>query len=490
MHFRRSRFAALLVAALVAASCGGSGDTKSSTADGADAAACPVDALKNTTEPTKITIWHIQTALGKRTLESIVAAYNASQDKVIVTAESQGTSPLELDAKIDQAIPDKSLPAIVQPDDTRLQFVADSGQFVAADDCYAADPEAKAIRDDTLPIVTASFTVDHKLWPASFNVFTALVFYNREHYRAAGLDPDAAPGTLQQMVDDARVIKSKVAGVEAPIEVVNRSWLFEWWLAGAGQPLVNNDNGRSAHATKALIDNPSTRKLLASLLDAKHEGLLEPLPGTSAQTDHLLALATRTATMTPESSAGTTTVAGVIEGTISAEDVQEQLGVALPEGLKLDLDIGAGPFPGLAEAGKGQVGGYGFYMTNTVPKAQQAAAWDFLKYMNSVENQTKWATEGGAIPFRQSVTEEPAVKKAWTETLGGRWQQVAYGVLAGIDPDAPGPVIGPYAQTRTIIQKMLDRVLLDEEPMDGPIKDAVTQINKALAEYNSEVGVR
>ena len=179
----------ILAIVVLAASCGGSDESASSDTgseattgeeapDGdedGDGQICPVDALDEADGPVEIVVWHTFIALQKRTLEALIEQYNASQDKVVVRAESQGVGSAELHTKIEQAAPDRSLPAVVVPDDTKTRFIADSGLFVPAEACFAADPEAQAIRDDLLPIAEASYTIDGQLWPASFSTLTALI---------------------------------------------------------------------------------------------------------------------------------------------------------------------------------------------------------------------------------------------------------------------------------------------------------------------------
>jgi len=485
--------ATALVLVLVAGACGGGGGETAGGGDsgnGKPRATCPYKALEKATSPVEITIWHTYTALGKRTLEALVDRYNKSQNKVVVKVESQGVGFQELHDKMEQAAPDRSLPALVVPDDTKTRWIADSGMFLPAQACFDADPAGKAIYDDFLPIAKASYTLDGQLWPASFSTYTALIYLNREHFRAAGLDPDKPPKTIDEMIDAARKIKAaNVPGVKYPWVFGPVSYLLEWWLSGAGQALVNDDNGRGkGHSDRSEFDNPTTRDILQKLKDAKAEGLLDVTPGTDGNADELLAMATRQSSFLVSSSGAASTVAGVIEGTVRAEDIKADFGVDLPSGLKLDLDIGVGPFPGVKQAGRGQVGGGVWYMTNTVPEVQQAAAWDFMKFLNSQESQLTWAIDGSVAPVGQKIADDPKLQEAWASTLGGRWLKVAYDVLGGIPTDFPGPVIGPYDQVRVAIKKCMDRILLNGEPVDQPVKDADAEITAALQSYNQDVG--
>ncbi len=489
VHRRRRVVGLLAAVALVAGACGG-GSTDDEGAADSDDVTCPYQALSKATKKVEITIWHTYTALGKRTLESLVNKYNSSQDKVVVKAESQGVGYQELHDKIEQAAPDRSLPALVVPDDTKTRYIADSGMFLPAQACFDADPSAKAIYDDFLPIAKASYTLDGKLWPASFSTYTALIYLNRAHFRAAGLDPDNPPKTIDEMLSAARTIKAaKLPGVTKPMVFAPYSYLLEWWLSGAEQELVNHDNGRGkGYPDKAEFDNEITREILQKLKDAKAEGILDVTQGTDGNADDLLAMATQQSSFLVSSSGAASTVAGVIDGTVRAEDLKEEFGVELPAGLKLDLDIGVGAYPGVKEAGRGQVGGGVWYMTNTVPKEQQAAAWDFMKFLNSEASQLSWAVEGSVAPVGQKIASDPKLNEAWSSTLGGRWLKVAYDVLANIPTDFPGPVIGPYDQIRGAIKKCMDRVLLNDEPIDQPVKDAEAEMTAALRAYNEDVG--
>jgi sn-glycerol 3-phosphate transport system substrate-binding protein len=448
-----------------------------------------VDALEQADDPVEITIWHPYTALARRTLEGLVEEYNASQDNVVVRAENQGVSPPEIHRKIEQAAPDRSLPALVVPDDTKTRWIVDSGLFVPAEACYAADPSAQATREDLLPFSRATYTIDDVLWPVSFSTFRALIYFNRDHFEAAGLDPDDPPATIDEMIEAARAIKAAgVPGVDRPMVFQANSFLFEGWLSGAEQVLVNEENGRAgAWATASSFDNAVTREILTKLQAAKAEGLLDVTPGTDGNADHLLAMAGQQSSFTVESSAASSTVAGVIEGTIAAEDLSAELGVDLPEGLQLDLNIDVAPYPGVEAPGKGQVGGFVWYLTDTVSDEQKAAAWDFVKFNNSVEAQVRWGVEGSAAPVSQAAADDPLLQEAWASSLGGQWQKVAYDVLAGIDSDFPGPIIGPYDEVRQAIEKAMDQVLLDDGPVDDAVTEADATITAALESYRRDV---
>lgn len=65
-------------------------------------------------------------------------------------------------------------------------------------------------------------------------------------------------------------------------------------------------------------------------------------------------------------------------------------GFSVPAGFKVPFEVGVAPYPGITEAGKGQIGGSAFYVTKTGSDAVQSAAWDFMKYFNEIDNQVLW----------------------------------------------------------------------------------------------------
>ena len=136
-----------------------------------------------------MTVWHTEIGLPNTTLEKIAQQYNDSQDKVTVHVEYQGTFDEQKKKYTDAMADPESLPAIIQPDDTTTQFMADSGTAIPAQACIEADPEAKEIYDDMVPIVPAAYTIDDVLWPGAFSASGAAMYFNIDHLEAAGIDP-------------------------------------------------------------------------------------------------------------------------------------------------------------------------------------------------------------------------------------------------------------------------------------------------------------
>jgi len=467
---------------LIAAGCGGS--SSSSNSAGSGTGTCPVNAFEHAAEKTKVVVWSSYVGKVEETLEKLAQDYNASQSKVEVDVEVQGASYSELLSKFQQALSTNDLPAITIGEDVDTQYMVDSGKVLAAQDCIRADKDPRAKNTDILAPIKAAYTVGGRQYPASMNVSTIVLYYNRDHFRRAGLDPDKPPATLAEVMADAKKIKA--AGItKEPFVMKQDPWFIEQWITGAGQTLVNHDNGRKGgHATEATLDTPKVRQIFDWLASMKSQDLINAVPGTDGQINHYLAMATQQSSMLLETSAAITTINGVLQGTFDPADLGLGSKYDYLKNTKISLDVGVGLNPGLSTPGRGQVGGGAWYITNTGTKAVQSAAWDFVKFFNEPKNQILWTQEGSYLPILSTVKNDPTLKADWTTTNRGRWLSTAYAGISTLNTNFPGPLIGPYAQVRQAVRNALETVTLSGGNAEAALKTAQATATQELKNYN------
>lgn len=488
-HHSRTRLAAVLTAVLLVAACGGSSDGGGGGGGGGgdDAAGelpeCPLDALDAATEPVEVTVWHFLSAQTGDALEQLAAEYNDSQARVVVKVESQGTNNDELWQKYRAGIESGDLPGIAITDDTVTVDIIDSGTVLPAQSCIeAADV-------DMSPFLEAGseyYTVDGVLYPATLNLSSALLYYNKGHFTKAGLDPETTPGTLDEVREYAQTIKD--AGVvETPVILKVGPPLIEMWLTGEGQPIVNNDNGRGDGETdEAAFDTETTVGLYTWFQEMADDGLLKVVPDTPGAVDQYLGMAQQTASMTIETSTAATSIEAFLGGDTSVvDDASDDVD---PDSVDLDaLDIGAGPVPGISEPGQLQMGGGAWYITNTTPPEVQAAAWDFIQFFNTVPSQVTWNLVGSYLPYNTEAVDDPELQERWTTTLSGQWLALAYDELqTGVDPAFPGPLMGPYDEFRVAIRDSVDEMIFNGGAPADAVTEASDQTTEALQRYIDE----
>jgi len=418
-------------------------------------------------------------------LQAIADAYNASQKKVTVRVETQGASYDELRQNYEQAMNGKQLPAIVAGEDTWTQFMADNGTVLPASQCMKVDKDPRAKMAYLLPSVTAAYTVDGVQWPAAFAVSTIVLYYNRTAFKAAGLDPDKPPATLAEVKAAAQKLKDAGQGKSGPLVMKMDPWFIEHLVTGAHQTVVNNDNGRDGkRATKTTFDSPAVGTAMDFLAETRRDGLLNPV-ANSKQIDHYLAVATQGSDMLFETSTAITLIAGVVEGNLDLKkELGDQVDVNIPAGFKVPFEVGVATYPGIKEAGKGQVGGSAWYITNTGSPAVQSAAWDFIKYFNQVDNQVRWTREGSYLPVRDEAQRQLEADPAWSSSLVGRWITIAYNGMKTLDAKFPGPLIGPYDVFRDDLAAAMESVTLQNADPAAELAKAGSGIDAALKKYN------
>ncbi len=477
---------ALLIAACGGTSGGGAGDDNAGDGGaGADALPeCPVDALDQVPEsdlPVHVTLWHASVAKGEESLNQIADAYNASQDRVVVDVENQATSFEELQRKYNQAIPSNDLPGIALLEDTQTQAMADSGTILPAQSCIDAENYDMS---DFVQTLVDYYSIDGNLYPASMTGSNALIYFNVTHFEEAGLDPAHPPTNLDEIREAAQAIKD--AGItDHPFVWHMAPWQVEFWLTGNHIPFVNNNNGRDAPATESVLNSPGALELFQWLKDMNDDGLMLPVTDVPGQIDQYLALANEQASFGVEASSAATSVEAFLKGQLSAGDLTD--GRVNADVDLSGLDIGADRFPGMEEPGHIQVGGGVYYMMSTTPPEVQSAAWDYMKWVNSVDMQVVNNLVGGNDPTLVSVADVPEVQRTWEDTLSGQWLAISFDQQQnGIDPEFPGPLVGPYTEMRTAVRHAVEDMLLnDKEPADV-LATAEQEITDAIHDYDEE----
>ncbi|NKB41289.1 MAG: extracellular solute-binding protein, partial [Ilumatobacter sp.] len=232
---------------------------------------CPVDALDAADGPVKITFWHGMANELETALIDVVDGYNASQGRVQVILQNQTAYESAIDKYIASGI--DSRPDIIQLPEYIVQSFAQSETFVPMQACIDA---AGFDMTPILPRVANTYLFEGIQWSMPFNVSSPVLFYNKQMYEAAGLDPDDPPVSL----DDLRTVSQQLvdSGVAAHGIVLDSGrdsgggWFFEQWFGRVGELYADNGNGRVAPATEVLFDNETGFDILTYLQEMVDSG--------------------------------------------------------------------------------------------------------------------------------------------------------------------------------------------------------------------------
>jgi sn-glycerol 3-phosphate transport system substrate-binding protein len=192
--------------------------------------------------------------------------------------------------------------------------------------------------------------------------------------------------------------------------------------------------------------------------------------GAPAEPDHLLALGTRDSAMT-------------IEASSAIGPILEVLGTGQFPG----VEIGVGPLPGVAEGGGVPVGETALWISARSSPERRAAAWELVKFLDAPEQQAALHVEGGSVPIRISVTEDPAVRKLWQEQPAFR---VGYDQLLAGEPGpaTAGSVIGDYQGVRDAVRDAVTAMLAGRMTPEDALQQAQREADEAIRSYNERVG--
>jgi len=455
---------AMIIGLLVAACSSGNDKGSGGTGGGGGAAAgkCPLGAIaKAPRKPVDITVWHAMTQANETTLKQLTDQFNGSQTDVRVKLVNQ-TNYEDTFTKFKAGLGSGDLPDLVQLQDISLQLMIDSRAILPAQACVDAD---KYDLSDHIIRVVDYYKVKGVLWPMPFNVSNLVLLYNKQAFTKAGLDPEKPPATF----DEIRAASEKIVAsgaAKAGIALKRAPEYPEQWLAKAGQPYVNNGNGRQRRATAVTFDNQAGLDIYTWLASMVKDKLAVSTPNKGF--DHLLAVANANTAMTIESSASLGTIVGVL-------------------GNYPSVTLGVGAFPGPLGQGGVLVGGAAMYIVNKSSPAKQEAAWRFAKFLDEPASQATWSAGTGYVPIRKSAIDLEPIKKRWAEVPGFK---VAYDqLLAGATNTATaGPVIGDYAGVRKAVENALTAMITTGTPPKTAIDQAAQRANAAIKDYNVRVG--
>ncbi len=359
--------------------------------------ACSNDASKGTNEKdnkskdpvekqekTEISFWHAMSGPGQVALDSIVADFNNSQDKYVVKAEFQGTYEESL-TKLRSVGGTKDAPAITQVFEVGTKYMIESGYIEPMQTFIDKDNyDLSQLEDNILNY----YRVDGKLYSMPFNSSTPVMIYNKDAFKEAGLDPESPPQTFNEVKEAAKKLTKK--NERFGFSMLTYGWFFEQLVATQGGHYVDNDNGRSDDATKAVFNGEEGLRVFNWLNEMNKAGTFGNY-GTNWD-DIRAAFQTGKVAMYMDSSAG---VAGAINNS------------------PFEVGVAYIPYPDEVERQGVAIGGASLWMSKGIAEEEQEAAWEFMKYLATPESQAKWHVGTGYFAINPAAYDQDIVKTEW-----------------------------------------------------------------------------
>lgn len=352
--------------------------------------------------PVQVLFWHAMGGPVGEVLDELIAEYNRANPSVRIVGQSMGNYGA-LSQKLLASVIAGSQPDMAQAYENWIaKFVA--GGHLAELDTFLPDPaERQALLSDLFPVMVSNNTYDGRLMSLPFNKSTPILYYNREMFREAGLDPDRPPATWDEFAAAAKRLSRGPSakypkGVKGFVSGVNVSEF---------QCFLHQNGGRvSSEQTPDIMEFDSDEAVGAVrfLLDLKHIHKAADFyvgSGFEFQNDFL----SRQSAMM---------ITSCVSRTYMAD--------------RLTFDWGYAPLPRHKRSG-GLIYGTGVVIFKTSPPERQKAAWDFIRWFNSPDIQVRWALRTGYIPVRYSCLQLPPMRQALRDqpTLAAVIRQVEQG---------------------------------------------------------------
>ncbi|GGH87845.1 sn-glycerol 3-phosphate transport system substrate-binding protein [Pullulanibacillus pueri] len=405
-----------------------------------------------------VTFWHSMSGEAQKTLDSIVKDYNNSQGKVQVNAEFQGTYEESL-PKFFTVGGTKDAPTIIQVQEIGTKAMINSG-FI--------EPIQKFIDEDQYDMsgleknIINYYKVDHKFYSMPFNSSTPVMYYNKDAFKKAGLDPNKPPETFEDVEADAKKIVASDKKMKG-FALQAYGWLYEELLANQGGLLMNNNNGRTDTPTAVDFDNEKGKSIFEWVKKMSDEGTFANY-GTNGDN------------MVSGFLAGD--VAMFLQSSASSRDVIDNA--------PFDVGVAFLPHPKAEERQGVAIGGASLWMAKGKSDAEQKAAWDFMKYLQTPEVQAKWHVGTGYFAINPAAYKEQTVQDAYKKMPQ---LQVSVQQLQATKSSyaTQGALMDMIPEERKIMETALEDVYNGAD-VDKTFNNAVKQVNAAIEKSNASRG--
>ncbi len=413
---------------------------------------------------TVIDFWHAFGGTRKLFIQRMVDDFNYTHPGIYVRAEHKGSYRDTLNAAV-LAAQQGNAPHIVQIFEVGSQLALDSGIFVPFADL--AKPEEYQ-PDDLIEGVANYYNFGGKFYSMPWNSSNPILYYNKDIFRKAGLDPEKPPRTYEEMLQVCEKIVSSGAAKNCVTWPLH-SWFFEQWMAVQGAMLANNGNGRDARATEVLLTSDAAKRIVSwwkEMYDKgyyAYSGKLEDWDGSDA-----IFVSGQSA----------------MEITSTSDVVQRQRD-AVANGFELGTSYL--PYPGDQEWHGVVVGGASIWLTKDHPEKELQAAKDFVVWFTNTENAIRWHKGTGYFPIRKSAV-KVLEQQRWFETNPAYRAAFDQLLKTKADRATQGALMGPFPEIRTIIEQAVEKVLAGQASVDDALAEAKQKADKALQDYNKSIG--
>lgn len=385
-------------------------------------------------EAVTLNFWNVFTGSDGDILREIVDNYNAvNTDNITINMDIMPNDTLQ-----------QKLPAAIATN-TAPDFVLFGIENIAP---YVSNDSLEDISDfwETTGVDKTNFLdnvvdlscVDGKLYgvPMQYNV--QYLYWNKDMFEAAGLDPETPPATMDELAQFAEKLtdeSKRQYGLALP---TNGTYMqFLWANGGDADDPEKNEN---------LLDSKANVKTLEWLQDLAVNKKVTPMNLTGPDADTML-------------QAGQ--IAMYMSGPWQINGLKEA-----------GINFGIAPCVAGSDGAYSPAGGCSYMIPKGIDETKKAAVYKFMKYWLTDDTLKEWSQRNGFPVWSKSLLEDPEIKN--DEVLNsiskateiGRSYNLGYSLASQIDNDVMIP--------------MFEKVITGAAAPDAALGEAVTAMDKVL----------
>ncbi|WP_142415935.1 sn-glycerol-3-phosphate ABC transporter substrate-binding protein UgpB [Bartonella massiliensis] len=412
---------------------------------------------------TKISFWHSMSGeLGKQT-ESLINDFNASQSEYKVVPSFRGEYEEGLISLI-AAFRGKKQPVLAQIYDVGTGTMMAAKGAIYPFYQLMADTKQEFDPTDYFPAISGYYSDEQgHMVSMPFNISTPVLYYNKDIFKKAGLDPEQPPKTWQDIEDFSKKILETKAAACGFTMAYAAQWIgIENFSALHNVPFGTKENGFKGLDSELTFNGPLQVRMWTDLKKWSDQGIFR-YGGPAGALDSAPMFMAQSCAIFMQSS-------GSYGGIVS--EAQFKVGVGM---LPYYKDVEGAPQNSV-------IGGASIWTFKGHTPKEYAGAAAFLKFLSKTENQAKWHQKTGYLPTTKA-TYELSKKQHFYEKTPGADIAIKQINLNPPTVNSKGIRFGNLPQIRTILDQELEAVLSGSKtPKDG-LDETVKRGNKLLREF-------
>jgi sn-glycerol 3-phosphate transport system substrate-binding protein len=408
---------------------------------------------------TTVEFWHAMTGKNGEMVQAICDQFNASQKEYKVVPVYKGSYSDTMNAGI-AAFRAGQPPAIIQVYEVGTATMMAAKNAIKPVYQLMAENNMKWDPKIYIPTIRSYYsTSDGRMLSMPFNSSTAVMYYNKDAFRKAGLDPEKPPATWPEFFEVAK--KLKASGMEGGFTTNWISWIqLENFSAWHNLPFGTRSNGFDGLDTKLVFNSPIHVRHFQNIYDLSKTGVF--IYGGRENKANPLFTSGRVG-MHFESIGG--------YGNMKAT-------------CKFDFGVARLPYyPDVPGAPQNSIiGGASLWVFNGKSKAEYKAVAEFFNFISQPETQAFWHMNTGYLPITQAAYDLTKSKGYYKDNPG---LEVAIKQLLNKAPTANsmGIRFGNFNIIREIEDQTWEDILAGKISVKDGLDKMVSEGNKTLREF-------